>query len=110
MNYPKTKRIELTENISGFSVSDPYRWLEDGKSQEVKNWIAEQNSYLDKNLDTGLLKKLTDVLVKNYETTTFACPTVIAGKYFYFERQPQQNQPCFYMSSGLKEGNSEIYK
>ena len=27
--YPQARRLELTEDIGGHQVSDPYRWLED---------------------------------------------------------------------------------
>src|SRR5271166_769949 len=40
--YPQARRLELTEDIGGHRVSDPYRWLEDDTSGERANWLAAQ--------------------------------------------------------------------
>src|SRR5260370_41008730 len=40
--YPQARRMELTEDISGHRVSDPYRWLEDDTSDERGGWLAAQ--------------------------------------------------------------------
>src|ERR1700751_1438657 len=41
--YPRAERLELTENLFGHEVADPYRWLEDPASQETKDWLAAQD-------------------------------------------------------------------
>ena len=38
--YPRARRLDLTEDISGHQVSDPYRWLEDDASAERAEWLA----------------------------------------------------------------------
>jgi hypothetical protein len=35
-NYPEIRREELVENLHGVKIADPYRWLEDPKSDETK--------------------------------------------------------------------------
>ena len=30
--YPQASRLDLTEDIGGHQVSDPYRWMEDNTS------------------------------------------------------------------------------
>ena len=40
--YPQARRMELTENIGGHRVSDPYRWLEDDTSGERADWLTAQ--------------------------------------------------------------------
>src|ERR1039457_6820378 len=32
--YPQARRLDLTEDVLGYQVSDPYRWLEDDASDE----------------------------------------------------------------------------
>src|ERR1044072_5688833 len=48
---PKTRTENVAETIHGVEVSDPYRWLEDGASEEVKAWTAAQNAYTRSVLD-----------------------------------------------------------
>jgi prolyl oligopeptidase len=40
--YPQARRLDLTEDILGYRVSDPYRWLEDASSAERADWLREQ--------------------------------------------------------------------
>ena len=41
--YPPARRLDLTEDILGYQVSDPYRWLEDAASDERADWVAGQS-------------------------------------------------------------------
>ena len=41
-SYPQARRLDLTEDLFGHQVSDPYRWLEDTSSDERARWLAEQ--------------------------------------------------------------------
>ena len=40
--YPQARRLELTEQILGHQVSDPYRWLEDDTGAERAGWLRAQ--------------------------------------------------------------------
>ncbi len=40
--YPAARRLDLTEDLLGYQVSDPYRWLEDADSAERASWLAAQ--------------------------------------------------------------------
>ena len=41
----------VTETLHGVTVSDPYRWLEDGDDPQVQQWVAEQNRHTREALD-----------------------------------------------------------
>jgi prolyl oligopeptidase len=41
--YPRAERLGLIEDLHGYRVADPYRWLEDPASQETKDWLAGQD-------------------------------------------------------------------
>ena len=43
-SYPAARRLDLTEDILGFQISDPYRWLEDAASAERTEWLREQEN------------------------------------------------------------------
>ncbi len=46
-DYPKARRQDLTEEIFGHRVSDPYRWLEDPGSAERADWLRAQAELFD---------------------------------------------------------------
>jgi prolyl oligopeptidase len=41
LEYPGARRLDLTEDILGYQVSDPYRWLEDDSGERAR-WLAAQ--------------------------------------------------------------------
>ena len=42
MSYPEAPRLDLTEDIFGHQVSDPYRWMEDAGSAERADWLRAE--------------------------------------------------------------------
>src|ERR1039457_4085143 len=44
--YPSARRLDLTENLHGHLVRDPYRWLEDPASGEGQAWLAAQDALM----------------------------------------------------------------
>jgi prolyl oligopeptidase len=41
--YPEARRLDLIEDVLGYQVSDPYRWLEDGSDAGRAEWLREQS-------------------------------------------------------------------
>ncbi len=44
--YPTAERQDITDELFGHSVQDPYRWLEEADDPETKRWSAEQDALL----------------------------------------------------------------
>ena len=42
--YPAARRLDLVEDLHGYRVADPYRWLEDADSAETRDWLAAQET------------------------------------------------------------------
>jgi len=53
MSYPEARRLDLTEDIFGHQVSDPYRWMEDPGSAERADWLAAEAALLFLKAKTG---------------------------------------------------------
>lgn len=43
--YPATRVAGVTETLHGVAVTDDYRWLENGKSDAVKAWLASEDAW-----------------------------------------------------------------
>src|SRR5687767_13027957 len=41
--YPATRATDTRDTLFGVPVADPYRWLEDVRSPEVRAWMDAQN-------------------------------------------------------------------
>jgi len=99
---PKTRTDNVTENLHGVEISDPYRWLEAQDSPETRAWINGQNQYSQTVLSTlpgrdAIHKRLEQLL----KIDTIGIPTARGGRYFYNKRLATQNQSVIYMRAGL---------
>ena len=105
----KTKRDNIVDEMHGIKIADPYRWLEDSDSAEVKDWIKNQNRLVDESLKDDIFNIFSDELAKNFKTTTFSNPVPVDGRYFYVERQPDEDQNVLYVKKGLDGKPMKIY-
>ena len=46
LTYPPARRDGAVESFHGVAVPDPYRWLEDSKSGETREWIRAEDALL----------------------------------------------------------------
>jgi len=65
--YPAARRLEVVEDIHGYRVADPYRWLEDPASDETRAWLTAQDALIAEHLTTlpgrdRLRTRLTELL------------------------------------------------
>lgn len=44
LRYPATRTVGVVDDYHGTRVADPYRWLEELESQEVRDWAAAQTA------------------------------------------------------------------
>lgn len=43
VTYPETKKVDTVDVYFNTQVKDPYRWLEDDRSEETSAWVKAQN-------------------------------------------------------------------
>lgn len=106
--YPATRTVDQSDNYHGVAVSDPYRWLEDDRSEETKEWVGAQNKitfdYLEK---IPFRDKILSDLEKYFNYPKYSAPTK-KGEYYYFSKNDGlQNQSVLYRQKGL-EGEPEL--
>ncbi|WMS88492.1 prolyl oligopeptidase family serine peptidase [Pleionea litopenaei] len=108
INYPTTRKGAEVSSYFDMKVADPYRWLEDDRSEETAEWVKAQNNvtfgYLDKiNYREKIKEKLTKIW--NYEKVS---SPFVEGKYTYFTKNDGlQNQNVVYRKN--EQGETEVF-
>src|SRR5882757_2315593 len=108
LKYPETKKVQQEDDYFGTKVQDPYRWLEDDKSSETKDWVTAENKvtfdYLDK---IPYRQKFRENIEKVFNYPKYSAP-FRKGEWFYFYKNDGlQNQSVLYRQKGLS-GQPEI--
>ncbi|HWE64988.1 MAG TPA: S9 family peptidase, partial [Chloroflexota bacterium] len=91
---PPAARIEITrDTYFGTVVEDPYRWLEDWKGQEARDWVAAQGDFSRRYLQA--LPERTSLLAR-ISALSGAAPLlsrfqVTGDRVFYLRRNPGQD-------------------
>jgi prolyl oligopeptidase len=104
---PPTAAKPVTDEVSGHTLTDPYRWLEDQDSPETRAWIDSQMRYTQQYLSQvkirpEIVKRLTEL----EHVETVGIPIERNETYFYNKRLPDENQASIYIRKGLR-GNDE---
>jgi len=97
LNYPTTKKVDTITNYFGVEVKDPYRWLEDDKSEETAAWVKAENEvtfgYLSKIPYREALKNRLEKLW-NYEK--IGAPFKEGDYHYFYKNNGLQNQYVLY--------------
>jgi prolyl oligopeptidase len=88
---PPTARIDDREKYHGVEVNDPYRWLEEPWTDEVKAFIETQNQWARGVLDKlpgreALNARLKEIL--GSETVSYSALREVKGQLFALKLQP----------------------
>ncbi len=92
--YPNARRLDLTENILGHPVSDPYRWLEDPASDESRAWLEAQDALLREHAAqlpgrTALAERIRELTGAGY----VSAPVWRGQRQFFLRRAADQEHP-----------------
>jgi prolyl oligopeptidase len=99
---PPTEAQPVTENIHGTALTDPYRWLEDGKSPATRAWIDAQMKYTNQYLSQVKIRPaIVNELTKLERVESYSIPMERGGNYFFKKRLADENQGSIYVRHGL---------
>ena len=103
MEYPKARVSDQVDDYFGTKVRDPYRWMENVDSGEVKTWVDAENqltrSYLD---DVPGREKMHARLMDLTNFERYTPPERKGERYFYAHNTGLQNQNVVFWQEGLK--------
>ncbi len=106
--YPQTKTVNQQDTLFGTTVNDPYRWLENDRSEETAQWVKEENKVTDAYLATipfrnAIKERLTQVW--NYEK--YSAPFKEGSYTYFFKNSGLQNQAVLYRQK--ENGQPEVF-
>ncbi|MGD1848107.1 MAG: prolyl oligopeptidase family protein [Salibacteraceae bacterium] len=103
MQYPETRQdSSVADTYFGTEVADPFRWLEDDRSEETMAWGDAQNevtyAYLENiSQREPLRERLTELW--NYEK--YSAPNKRGNYYFFYKNDGIQNHSVLYLQENL---------
>jgi len=98
INYPEAKKVDTVDTYFGTKVPDPYRWMENENSSELKEWINAENKITQNYLaQIPYRKKIESRLnqLANYKKQSK--PFMKDSLLFYYKNTGLQNQSVLYV-------------
>ncbi|MEZ9513905.1 prolyl oligopeptidase family protein [Vibrio splendidus] len=103
--YPITNQQIVSDDYFGQIIEDPYRWLEDDRSDETAQWVASQNEVtLDYLAQIPYRAELRERLAKAQDYKKSSQPFVRGDYTYFYKNDGLQNHSILYRQ---KEGQQE---
>ncbi len=109
LQYPSARKTDTVDTYFGNKVPDPYRWMEDDKSAETKDWVVAENKvtfgYLDK---IPYRAKFQSAIEKVFNYPKYSAPFRKGEWYYFYKNNGLQNQSVLYRQKGLDGKVEEV--
>ena len=108
LKYPETKKVDHFDEYFGTKINDSYRWLEDDRAEDTKDWVQREvaftNDYLKKiPFREEIRAQLKDIW--NYEK--ISAPFKEGEFTYFYKNDGLQAQSVLYRTD--KAGKTEIF-
>lgn len=107
--YPETAKVDTVDVYFGTEVPDPYRWLEDDRSEQTAQWVKAQNdvtfAYLN---DIPFKEKVKQRLEELFNYERLYAPNKHGDYYYFYKNDGLQNQSVLYRKKGM-DGEPEVF-
>ena len=98
--YPAPPKSDLTFDLFGTKIADPYRPLEDMEGPATRAWITAENALTDRTLGASpALSQFRARLDQLTAVESNSPPTVRNGKYFWMHDSGKDAQPSLVMAT-----------
>jgi prolyl oligopeptidase len=106
--YPQTKMGDQQDVFFGATVKDPYRWLEDDRSEATAEWVKEENKVTDDYLSKISFRNvIKERLTKAWNFEKYSAPFKEGGYTYFYKNDGLQNQFILYRQK--ENGEPDIF-
>lgn len=111
VNYSETKKVDTVDTYFGVDVKDPYRWLEDDRSEETEAWVKEQNEVTFGFLDQiPFREELNERLSSLWNYEKVGSPFKEGDYTYFYKNDGLQNQYVVYrFKTGDDPGTAAVF-
>ncbi len=111
VNYPETKKADTITNYFGTEVKDPYRWLEDDRSEETEEWVKAENEVtFDYLKNIPYREELKERLEKLWNYEKIGSPFKEGDYTYFYKNDGLQNQYVIYRhKTGEDPQKAEVF-
>ncbi len=107
--YPVTAKVDTVDTYFGTEVPDPYRWLEDDRSEQTAQWVKAENKVTNSYLkNIPFRDEIKNRLESLYNYERLYAPFEKGDYYYYYKNDGLQNQNVLYRKKSL-DGESEVF-
>ena len=97
VTYAETKKVDTVDTYFGTEVKDPYRWLEDDRSEETMDWVKRQNVTTQEYLkNIPFREDLKERLSKLWNYEKISAPFKEGDYTYFYKNDGLQNQYVIY--------------
>lgn len=108
LKYPETKKIDHVDDYFGTKVNDTYRWLEDDRAEDTKDWVQREvaftNDYLSK---IPFREEIRSQLKEIWNYEKISAPFKEGDFTYFYKNDGLQAQSVLYRTD--KAGKTEVF-
>lgn len=98
---PEVNKVPVTDDYSGTKITDDYRWLEDARSPETREFIQEENAYTNRYMQQAKIRgEIQDDLDGLENVSRWSMPRERNGNYYFLKRVAGEGQMSIYERQG----------
>ncbi|MTI29683.1 prolyl oligopeptidase family serine peptidase, partial [Xanthovirga aplysinae] len=109
LDYPQTAEVDTVDNYFGTEVPDPYRWLEDDRSEQTGAWVQAQNKVTFDYLNQIPFREKIEARLKDLlDYERLSAPRKHGDYYYFYKNDGLQNQSVLYRKK-TEDGEPEEF-
>ena len=102
ITYPAARQSDHVDQYFGTKVADPYRWMEENDTPELKQWIDAENKITSSVLSNIPFRdRIRREITERINYPKHSLPFKKNGRYFFFHNTGLQNQSVLYHTDSL---------